>query len=169
MSLFFIGRDAVVWSSNPAERPGGVEIKYGEATIDASNEKVDVSGKKVTSISFKNLDNARIRELDLNNNKLTSLPVEIGRLTGLTYLDLDGNQLTSLPVEIGMLTGLGGDGAMGWAWTTTLSSHRPLRCAIEASPPSAPTFSSTRLNPASKRRRRRSISWPCNRALTFGN
>ena len=123
-------------------------------------------------IAFRNLNNARIVTLDLQNNQLNLLPVEIGRLTGLQVLNLSGNslypsppveigmltglkeldlsfnQLTSLPVEIGMLTGLGGDGAMGWAWTTTLSSHRPLRCAIEASPPSAPTFSSTRLNPS---------------------
>ena len=86
----------------------GYTIKDGGTTIDASKEEVAVSFKKVTSIAFKNLDNARLRELNLsgNCNQLTSLPAEIGRLTGLTYLNLNNNQLTSLPVEIGRLTGL---------------------------------------------------------------
>ena len=76
----------------------------GEATIDASKEEVNVSDKNLTSIAFKNLDNARIVRLTLSFNQLTSLPVEIGMLTGLIKLHLSGNQLTSLPVEIGMLT-----------------------------------------------------------------
>ena len=84
----------------------GYKIKGGEATLDASKEEVEPRDKNLTSIAFKNLDNARIRRLTLNRNQLTSLPVEIGRLTGLKWLDLRGNQLTSLPVEIGRLTGL---------------------------------------------------------------
>ena len=55
----------------------GYTIKGGGATIDASKEEVNVSDKKLTSIAFKNLDNARIVMLRLNRNKLTSLPVEM--------------------------------------------------------------------------------------------
>jgi Leucine-rich repeat (LRR) protein len=75
-------------------------------SIDASKEYVDVVGKGLKKISFRNLDNARIVTLYLRNNQLSSLPVEIGMLTGLKELDLNGNQLTSLPAEIGRLTGL---------------------------------------------------------------
>ena len=68
----------------------GYKVKGGGATIDASwEEEVNVSDKHLTSIAFKNLDNARIVTLYLANNQLTSLPVEIGRLTGLTKLDLN--------------------------------------------------------------------------------
>ena len=91
----------------------GYTIKDREATIDASREEVGLGGKydkNLASITFKNLDNARIVRLNLYNNQLTSLPVEIGRLTGLTRLDLDNNRLTSLPAEIGKLTGL------TWLW-----------------------------------------------------
>ena len=74
-------------------------------SIDASKEEeVDLSGKGLKKITFRNLDNARIVKLGLYNNQLTSLPVEIGRLNGLKWLDLGSNQLTSLPVEFGMLT-----------------------------------------------------------------
>ena len=76
-------------------------------SIDASKEEeVDLSGKGLKKITFRNLDNARIVKLGLYNNQLTSLPVEIGMLAGLKGLYLDSNQLTSLPVEIGRLTGL---------------------------------------------------------------
>ena len=75
-------------------------------SIDASKEYVDVVGKGLKKISFRNLDNARIVTLLLANNQLTSLPVEIGRLTELKTLGLRNNQLTSLPAEIGRLTGL---------------------------------------------------------------
>ena len=37
----------------------GYKIKGGGATIDASKEEVDVRDKKLTSIAFKNLNNAR--------------------------------------------------------------------------------------------------------------
>ena len=78
----------------------GYTIKDGGATIDASKEEVAVSFKKVTSIAFKNLDNARIVKLRLYNNKLTSLPVEIGRLDLYgEHLDLKGNPLTTPPMK----------------------------------------------------------------------
>ena len=72
----------------------GYTIKDREATIDASREEVGLGYKNVTSIAFKNLDNARIVRLNLYNNQLTSLPVEIGRLTGLKELGLHGNPVT---------------------------------------------------------------------------
>ena len=37
----------------------GYTIKGGEATIDASKETVNVIGKNVTSVAFRNLDNAQ--------------------------------------------------------------------------------------------------------------
>ena len=49
---------------------------------------------------------AGITRLDLSGKKLTSLPAEIGRLTNLTSLNLSGNQLTSLPPELTRLTNL---------------------------------------------------------------
>ena len=42
----------------------GYTIKGGEATIDASKETVNVIGKNVTSVAFRNLDNARIDNPD---------------------------------------------------------------------------------------------------------
>jgi Leucine-rich repeat (LRR) protein len=67
---------------------------------------VVLKSKNLTSIAFKNLDNARIVTLFLADNKLTSLPVEIGRLTGLKKRSVARNRLTWLPVEIGRLPGL---------------------------------------------------------------
>jgi hypothetical protein len=75
-----------------------------KVAIDGSVEEVDLQNKGFTSVTFKNVDRARIRKLNLYFNELTSLPAEIGSLTALTELYLGGNQLTSLPAEIGNLT-----------------------------------------------------------------
>jgi leucine-rich repeat protein SHOC2 len=74
--------------------------------IDASVEEVVLQNKGLTSVTFKNVDRARIRVLWLDRNKLASLPAVIGSLTALTELHLNDNQLTSLPAEIGNLTAL---------------------------------------------------------------
>ena len=65
-----------------------------EATINASKVQVNVPRGILTSIAFKNLDNARIVKLNLSCNQHTLLPVEIGMMTGLKELYLYDNQLT---------------------------------------------------------------------------
>ena len=84
----------------------GYKIQGRDAVIDARQVKVELRGKGVLTIAFKNLDEHRLAKLFLFRNQLTSLPAEIGMLTCLTQLYLGENRLKVVPAEIGRLTGL---------------------------------------------------------------
>ena len=68
--------------------------------------KLNLSGKKLSSVTPEIAKLTNLTRLDLNGNLLSSMPPEIAKLTNLTNLDVSGNQLTSLPPEFTGLTNL---------------------------------------------------------------
>jgi hypothetical protein len=66
--------------------------------------RLNLSGKKITTLPPEFFQLTNLRELHLVGNQLTTLPPEIGQLTRLIKLDLWGNKLTTLPQEICQLT-----------------------------------------------------------------
>jgi Leucine-rich repeat (LRR) protein len=68
--------------------------------------RLDLQGKKLSSLP-ENIDSlTSLYSLDLSCNQLTTLPESIGKLTSLNCLDLSCNNITRLPKSIGSLVNL---------------------------------------------------------------
>ena len=93
--------------------PGGAttpvigQTPTASAPVSASANRLDLSGRDLTSVPSYVFDRTDVEELDLSDNRLTgALPSQIQRLRNLRVLDASGNEMTGVPAEVGQLSEL---------------------------------------------------------------
>jgi Leucine-rich repeat (LRR) protein len=73
---------------------------------DVNLQQLDLSGKKLSSLSDSIGNLINLQRLNLYYNELETLPDSIGNLINLQYLSLSNNKFSSLPDSIGNLINL---------------------------------------------------------------
>lgn len=72
-----------------------------------NSERIDLSGRGLTSLPKDVLERRDAVELDISDNRIEgALPAEISRLSRLKSLNASGNVMTGVPAEVGRLSEL---------------------------------------------------------------